>query len=331
MKTVVYDDPGAVGSAAWARLHDRSALRSPFLTWEWQSAWLETFAPDSRVALWCVEEERELVAVLLLVERGPNHWELGGGADVSDYLDLLAVAGREAEAWRALLQARAASPGVWELHAVPEASATVTELPVLAGQTGLRVTLSVEERCPVVELPASWTAYLGALKGKPRHELTRKLRRLEREVPGACARWVTTRDEVERRMGEFLDLHRRSHAGKARFMDHRMERFFRRIAAALADRGMVRLWFLDTPGGALATFLALEWDGTVAVYNSGYRPDQAHLSPGVVLLVHMLRDAIERGKRRFDFLRGEERYKYEFGPRAEAVYRVVVAPAEAGA
>jgi CelD/BcsL family acetyltransferase involved in cellulose biosynthesis len=62
----------------------------------------------------------------------------------------------------------------------------------------------------------------------------------------------------------------------------------------------------------------------VGLYNSGFHPDHAALSPGLVLLAALVRDAIARGKRRFDFLRGEERYKYEFGPTAEDVYRVRV-------
>ena len=72
----------------------------------------------------------------------------------------------------------------------------------------------------------------------------------------------------------------------------------------------------------------LEWDDTVGLYNSGFHPDHAALSPGVVLLAHLVRDAIARGRRRFDFLRGEERYKYEFEPVAEDVCRVRVAPPE---
>jgi len=42
----------------------------------------------------------------------------------------------------------------------------------------------------------------------------------------------------------------------------------------------------------------------------------------VVLLTHLVRDAIARRRQKFDFLRGEERYKYEFEPVAEAVYHV---------
>jgi CelD/BcsL family acetyltransferase involved in cellulose biosynthesis len=41
-----------------------------------------------------------------------------------------------------------------------------------------------------------------------------------------------------------------------------------------------------------------------------------------VLLARVIRDSIERRCAKFDFLRGEERYKYEFEPIPEAVYQV---------
>jgi CelD/BcsL family acetyltransferase involved in cellulose biosynthesis len=154
--------------------------------------------------------------------------------------------------------------------------------------------------------------------------MLRKMRRLEREVPEARAIALGSRAEVESRFDEFLALHRQSRMGKARFMDERMEVFFRRVAARLAEAGGFRLWLLDAPGGPLASFLCLEWDGTVGLYNSGFRPEAAALSPGLVLLAHVIRDAIERGRHRFDFLRGEERYKHEFGPTPEDVYTVTI-------
>ena len=171
-------------------------------------------------------------------------------------------------------------------------------------------------------LPPSWETYLTSLPGKHRHELTRKMRRLEREAPDATSTFAATPEAIAARLDEFLTLHRSSRAGKARFMDARMGTFFRRTVTILAERGMARLWFLDATGGPMAAFIALEWDGTVGLYNSGFQPDRAQLAPGLVLLAHLVRDAIERGKQRFDFLRGEERYKYEFGPTPEEVYTV---------
>jgi CelD/BcsL family acetyltransferase involved in cellulose biosynthesis len=325
VKTDVHDSLEAVGADAWDALHAESRLRSPFLSWTWQREWVAVFAEGRRLELRrVVDGTGRLVGLLPLVQIGPDRWLLVGGADVSDYLDLIALRDHEEEAWAALLSARAADPAVWELHAVPAASPTVTAMPALAGAAGLEVTSSVEERCPVLTLPDSWDTLLASLSGKHRHEITRKLRRFEREAPDGRVAWESTPAGIERRLDDFLALHRRSREGKAKFMDARMERFFRRTIPALAARDGARLAFLDLPDGPIASFVTLEWDGIVGLYNSGFHPDRAALSPGVVLLSHVIRDAIARGRRRFDFLRGEERYKYEFGPSPEAVHAVTI-------
>ena len=325
MKTDVVDRLEAVGAAAWDRLVAGSRLRAPFLTWTWQREWTRAFAAARRLEIRRVEDaEGRLVAVLPLHEVEPGVLKLIGGADISDYLDLIALAGHEEEAWMALLQSRAAERVVWDLHAVPRASPTVTLLPQLAAACGLSTSITVEERCPVLTLPSSWEEYLASLGGKHRHELARKMRRLEREAPEVRATCASHAAELENRLGDFFDLHRRSRTGKARFMDARMEAFFRRVTTALVEHGSARLWFLDTASGPIASFITLEWADTVGLYNSGFHPDRATLSPGVVLLGHLIRDAIGRGMRRFDFLRGEERYKYEFEPVAEEVCAVRV-------
>ena len=51
------------------------------------------------------------------------------------------------------------------------------------------------------------------------------------------------------------------------------------------------------------------------------------LAPGIVLLGHVIRDAIERGVPVFDFLRGEEPYKYSFGPAPHDLFRLSLGPA----
>jgi CelD/BcsL family acetyltransferase involved in cellulose biosynthesis len=327
VKVVVHHRLEAVGSAAWEQLRAASSLRAPFLSWAWQTEWLHAFAPDRRLHIRAVEDaDGSLIGVLPLFEAEPGLQRIVGGPDVSDYLDLLAVAGREEEVWTALLQARAADRDMWHLHAVPATSRTVIALPGLAATCGLTATGAVEERCPVLDLPPSWDDYLATLPSKHRHELQRKTRRLRRESPDAHVSVARRRHDIETRFGDFFDLHRRSRVGKERFMDGRMEKFFRRAVGELADAGAAGLWFLDMPSGPAAAFVVVEWDGTVGLYNSGFHPDRAALAPGLVLLVHVVEDAILRGKKRFDFLRGEERYKYEFGPTAEEVFSVRIGP-----
>jgi CelD/BcsL family acetyltransferase involved in cellulose biosynthesis len=325
VKVDLLDRLEAVGEEAWDRLLARAAVPSPFMSWAWQHAWLAAFADGRPLRLLrVVNPAGELAGLLALYAEGPAMARLVGGMDVSDYLDLIAPAGLEEEVWAALLESRATAPETWDLHAIRAASATARLLPALAPVHGLKAVATVEERCPVLDLPATWEAYLAQLTSKHRHELQRKVRRLERELPGAAVRASQSRAQLEAGLAGFFELHRRSRAGKARFMDARMEAFFRSAVGALAVRGRARLWTLEHDARPIAAFLCLEWPGAVGLYNSGFDTTRAALSPGIVLLARVIQDAIERGIGRFDFLRGEESYKLGFGAHPEDLYRVEV-------
>ena len=325
MKIECADRLDPAEASAWDAVAGAARLRCPFLGWTWQTHWAAVFAEGRRLDVRYVRDaDGRVLAILPLYETESGALELLGGAEVSDYLDLIAVAGHEEEAWAALLAARAAERARWVLHAVPASSPTVRALPALAATVGLGADVMLEERCPVLGLPSSWDTYLASLSGKHRHELTRKIRRFEREAPEGRAVVVRGPEAVAARLGDFLALHRRSRVGKAKIMDERMERFFRAALPALAEHDGVALWFLEAAGAPIASFVCLEWDGTVGLYNSGFAPEAASLSPGLVLLSHLIRDAIARGRARFDFLRGEERYKLEFEPTLEEVFRVTI-------
>ncbi|MBI3458439.1 MAG: GNAT family N-acetyltransferase [Candidatus Rokubacteria bacterium] len=321
---------GALGlnEAAWNRLVARSHGNLPFLTWQFQTTW------------WRVLGEREGSLHLLAVQDGAAEWvgalplykmptpvgpvlRLVGGVDVADYLDLVAVAGHEEAVWKALLAALADGP--WralDLRPVPASSPTVALLPALARAAGLACRIESEDRCPVIELPASWDAYLAQLSGKDRHELRRKLRRAEKAR--ARVEVARTPGGIAALLDSFVALHRKSKAGKARFMDERMEVFFREVGAALAAAGWAALWLLWLEDRPAAALFCLEYGGTVALYNSGFDPAARALSPGVVLIVRTVEDAIARGFRRYDFLRGDELYKYGFGAVPTEVLRLTL-------
>jgi CelD/BcsL family acetyltransferase involved in cellulose biosynthesis len=321
--------PGCVDldEKRWNGLLDRSKLPSVFMTWQWQTEWARAFAADRPVQLLSVtDEDGSLTALLPLYEAEPGVLRLLGGVDVSDYLDVIVAAGREEDAWHALLKHNAARPVQWDLHAIRAASPTLALAPALAPGHGLRAVATVEQRCPVLALPRTWDEYLARLSGKDRHELRRKLRKLERELPDVTVRSHHAPDGWGDALGAFLRLHRLSKVGKARFMDERMERFFRDATHALAAAGWARLWFLESKGAPVATFLCVEYGGAVGLYNSGFDPAHAGLAPGIVLLAHVIRDAIERGFPTFDFLRGEEPYKRAFGPVSEELFNLRIGP-----
>jgi CelD/BcsL family acetyltransferase involved in cellulose biosynthesis len=327
VKIETLPDLDSVEPARWNALVAESRSRSVFLTSQWQREWLRTFGAGRPVRVLAASDATETLAGLLpLYEEEPALWRIVGGVDVSDYLDLIAAPGREEEVWEALLQHRAAERAVWHLRGIRADSPTVTRLPGLAPAHGLACAVEVEERCPVLHLPESWDAYLATLSGKDRHELRRKMRKLEAELPEVRVRGVTAPGEMDTALTHFLRLHRLSRTGKAKFMDERMERFFRVALGALAAFGWVRLWFLESAGTPVASFICTEYAESVGLYNSGFDPAHSRLAPGIVLLGHVIRDAIERRIPTFDFLRGDEPYKYAFGPIPTELLSVRLAP-----
>jgi CelD/BcsL family acetyltransferase involved in cellulose biosynthesis len=313
-------------AAGWDALVARSRRPTPFARWAFQTLWARRFAPGPLDLHVVRDSAGECVGVLpLYTEPGADGpvARLVGGVDVADYLDLVAAAGREEEAWKALLPVLAAGPArILDLRPVPADSPTAALLPALAGASGLACQVAREDRCPVVELPASWEAYLAGLDGKDRHELRRKLRRAEAGAPEVAV--ARDPDAVAAAMDDFLALHRRSKVGKARFMDERMEGFFRELAPPLAASGALAVWRLRLAGRPAAALLCFEYDGEVGLYNSGFDPEARALSPGVVVIARSIEDAIARGFRRYDFLRGEEPYKYGFGAAATDVLRLTL-------
>ena len=317
--------PG-LGEAGWNRLVERCRAPVPFATWQFQTAWYRAFGTGPLHLLAAQDGEGEWVGVLPLYEipspDGPIV-RLVGGTDVADYLDLIAVAGREEEVWKALLPELAELPWrIADLRPLPAASPTPALLAGLAPSAGLVSQTAVEDRCPVIELPATWDAYLTRLSGKDRHELRRKMRRAEAGQPRVEV--ARTPAAMAALMDGFVALHRRSKVGKARFMDEPMEAFFREMGRELAVAGLAALWMLWLEERPAAALLCLEQGEAVNLYNSGFDPEARAMSPGVVLIARTIEDAIARGFRRYDFLRGEEPYKYGFGAVPTEVLRVTL-------
>jgi CelD/BcsL family acetyltransferase involved in cellulose biosynthesis len=78
--------------------------------------------------------------------------------------------------------------------------------------------------------------------------------------------------------------------------------------------------------GARVIFVGIGFDDgqTTYLYNAGIDPAEEKASPGITGVALLFQERIASGTRRFDFLRGQERYKYEWGAVDEPIYRLLV-------
>ncbi|MDQ1301602.1 MAG: Acetyltransf 6 protein [Chloroflexota bacterium] len=329
----------------WNDLLRRSRFDTIFLTWEWQTTWWRTLgATRGPLFLLALREadglNRRLVGIVPLYfsqyDR-PNTLHVVGCLEVADYLDLIIEAGCEEAVYAAFLDwLGGPTAPAWEwvdLCNQPARSLSHTILPELARSRGWSAEVTQEDVCPVITLPAAatepgfdgWEAYLATLDKKERHEIRRKLRRIEREAPESGVRYVRGQAGLAEEINTFIALHRLSRRDKDAFMDDQMQGFFHAIAATLAEHGWLQLSFLEVAGQPIASYFCFEYKNEVQVYNSGFDP-QAYpqFSPGWVLLARLIEDAIRQGRARFDFLQGDEDYKHRFGGLDEPVYRTLI-------
>jgi len=313
----------------WEELLSNSRWQNPFLTPTWNEIWLKHFGKSLPAKLLLFRDQGQTLVALGVFsnstdERGRKGLTLLGSNEVCDYRDLVVVSGREEEAFCALV--RFFADGSWdflELKGVSEFSPTMQFLPSLMESSGFRVVLEVEETSVFLKLPPTWDEFLEKLEAKDRHELRRKLRRLEREANFEIWR-VEDASSLFRGMEVFFELHRKSRRDKAQFMTPQMQAYFQEISLRFQEKSWLNLSFLKIAGKEVAAFFSFDFAGIEYVYNSGYDPQFARFSPGIVLAAEGIRRAIAEQRVGVDFLRGKESYKYHLGGKEEKIYRIQV-------
>ncbi len=197
-----------------------------------------------------------------------------------------------------------------------------------AGPAEWSVTQEHEDVCPVVTLPpGGWDDYLATLDKKARHEIRRKLRRAETAGEVTFRQMPLDTGSVD----AFITLHQARWGDDGLFPDteggQRSRGFLHRLAELEAAEGdLAQLQLGQVFVGERLIFVGVGFDdgATCYFYNAGADPEARELSPGVTGTAAYIRDRLAAGRVRFDFLRGDEPYKYEWGAVDEPVWRIVV-------
>ncbi|MEZ4513745.1 MAG: GNAT family N-acetyltransferase [Chloroflexota bacterium] len=308
----------------WDEVARHGMTDTPFQTWAYQRAWWEYLQPAGATLHTVVayEGKRPFAIGCFYLVDGVVHFN--GCLEETDYLDLIA-APQDAEAgWTAVFEAFH-SPDFPQWHTldfcnVPNASLTRTILPQLAAQYGYNWQESVQEVCPVIKLADTFDGYLDTIDSKQRREISRKLRRAQ--ASGVRLRAVEADDDVKTAVDQFLTLLQASTFEKRDWLNDGRRALFYDTAAAAQKAGTLQLLFVEVNGERAAALFNFDYKGRVWVYNSGLEPNAyGPLSLGVVLTAMAIEYAIENGRSEFDFLRGNEIYKYRFGAQDTTIYR----------
>jgi len=313
-------DALSLGPAAWEALQERAESRSPFMSWAWHRAWADS-SPDVALsealvlqgAGAAVQAVLPLLRQRMLFHRVPVTaltWAVGD-MGCPDHLDVLTTPGADVSALVPLLEELD-----WQIlvlsNLVPNAPAARRLCEAMADR-GHAIRRQPLWTCPYLDLSNDWESYLASLSAKRRQGL----RYMERNLRRRHAVTITDYDgdRVEDGWRHLVTLHERrwqDAGGGGAFRDPSVDRLQRRFAAELSRRGQLWLTTLDLNGEPAAAWYGFTCDDTVYFYQCGRDPRWERESVGQVLIGAMIRRGMERGYRRFEFLRGNDPYKRQW-------------------
>lgn len=231
-----------------------------------------------------------------------------GDADLTDYHTPLGSGSTDAF----VEAARDWSGHTVDLDSLP-AEASVAMSSALT-RAGVDVRSERHATAAVLRLPASFDDWLETIGKKQRHEVRRKRRRFAEELGEP----TIERHHDQRALKTFFAMHRRASGAKGDFMTPRMEAFFAGLHATAGATVDVLLG----DGRPVATAFGFECDCGYYLYNSAYDPAAGYASPGTVMLALLIEDQIRRGAEVFDFLKGDEQYKFRLGAEERPLFRL---------
>lgn len=331
MNYTLLDDFSQMQADEWNALLEESISDTPFSRYDYQRLWWQHRGggewADARLALVAARENDKLIGIAPLFLA---HYEnqpvllLNGSIEISDYLDLIVRADDHTRFVSGLLDFLASTPPFdaaqgkplnWsrlDWYNLPDDSPTLAALKTESAKRGWA---HLEERyrpTPRIALNDDFDEYLSRIEKKQRHEIRRKMRRAAESDLNARFVLVDPSADIQPELDAFFDLMTRD-PNKADFLHPAMREQMTAVLHAAHNEGYLWLAFLEIDGVKTAASLNFDYNGKLWGYNSGVSRAHMELSPGWVLLAHTIQWCCENKRREFDFMRGDEEYKYRFG------------------
>jgi len=324
-----------------------------FLSWTWMSSWLSVIGRQNRWVILAAKlhaDSSTYVAFFPLRFRvktnrsdGRPYREIAmAGNRGADYTGLICVPAFQNDAIKAF--AECLKRLEWKILNLEFICASDQRIGLLLGQFPqqkfhIREVEDTNEidnvnlcRCPYVKLPSDWNSYLN-------HELStncrQKIRRLIKKIESSTEFRIThtTAQTFDLDLSILLEFWALKWGGRKGERLDIIKRIYRTMLMHCFTRDSLFLpvlWKGGVPLGALALLIDVE-KRSLLFYVGGRDATVKSPPPGVVLHAYSIRYAIRRGFTTYDFLRGNEPYKYSFGKEERHIRHVIVVDRNTGA
>ena len=305
----------------WDETLNRSIENNIFLTWEKMVCSVDHLEKNSSLKILCATEDNKLVGIapFRITHRGLKG-HLGFGIiepltnGDTDYTGLI-IAEKQDQCLHKFL-AHLFSQKDWDVMYIPDLPQTSPCLNLLKNATDIpKFEIEKGLICPYVVIPRSKETLLASLNKKLEKKLRKSLIKLEHEHGRVELKDYSELGSLEEAIQILIDLHQKRWTSKGisgKFLDNKSRNITMQTAKYFAEKDWLRLYFLTVNEKPVAVELNFEYNKKMCCHLKGFDIDYYKYRVGSLLTLKVLEKCIEEGISEYDFMQGDEAYKFDW-------------------
>jgi len=305
----------------WNEVLRRSMDDSPFLTWEHIAVSVSDLKKNQKLRILYITCSGKIIAIAPLRQSfhhaGGIKYSVVEPLDYDTATDYNGIILAENEiACLSLFLSYFYRHKDWDFLCINDVPETSSIANILIKNSNLFPKFKIDKgaACPYFKFPDSMDNFLKGLGRNYRKNFARRLRNLSKDHGNVELREYDEIFTLEQGMQIFFDLHQKrwvSLGQKGAFHSTEIRRIFLERAEFFAEKGWFGLYFLTADGKPIAAKYCLKYNNKIYGCLSGFDPSFSQYSVGKTLLMKVVERGIQQGFNEYDFMKGEEVYKFK--------------------
>ena len=298
----------------WSLLPDATPFQSP----DWLLPWWKHYGEGQLFSLAFWDGARLVGLAPLQIFRSaadPTRRLFLLGTGNSDYLDALFHPAWRRACCNALMAEIAKRSDCWDVCSFQRLRPGSPFLEEMDEHSGFRVEQAEQVPCVAVDLQNPGH---GAVMLRRSQSYARKLQGVNRYSLEETS--AVTVDEFSDALERLHQQRWREEGCRGALSTARDRSFHRMVARRFLNAGMLMFYGIRMAGKLIAVIYGYRVRDRVYSYLSGFDLEYARKSVGAITIGHAMQRAIHSGCQAFDFLQGNEKYKYSWGGRDQACF-----------
>lgn len=304
----------------WEYIFEKSGTNNIFTSWEWCSLWWKHYGKNQKLLVLVIKDGAEIIGIAPLMVSKGNYSTLWRpvvsfwGGELADYMDFLILRDNK-EVISVIINffMKHDDWGMIDFKRIPESSPNL--IPIRECAAGLKYPYNFRVSCvsPIVKIKKDWDDYYKSISKGLRQDIRTGYNKFK--LTGDIEFETYNIPSPKALLDDLFELHRKRQdykLGQSLFELQDNLGFFYDLAFAFSRIGWADISVLKTTNRIVSAVFALKYKGIFYYWIPVFAPEFIKYSPGKIHIHALLKNCFEQNYEIFDFMRGDEEYKFKW-------------------